>query len=177
MKIIQSVYSIPIYQCSLQKYISKIRSKSVIVGNPAPGSYVQQVLHLERVCGPWKYNGIVGYLHLYIENNALLVDHWHSIKRTQICSGAKRTININEGQQRIHSVSLLRCNTNHECQGLIFKEIQTLIRLLKNNFRGAAGMKERFFDLSEFEVICKHLDWIGLRSTTCRRAQNVTRQA
>jgi hypothetical protein len=162
MKNICQICSIPIYQCDQDKYNSELNK--IINGNSHPESHDQCRQHLLDKYGPWKYNEIVGYLSLYIENNTLFVDHWHSNTSSRVFSGKKRTVSINNSQHRIHKVSLLSCNTNQQCHDLISNNISSLIKSIKSNTQQKPPLKNRFFDIAEFEVICQHLDWISLKS-------------
>lgn len=165
MKNIYPICSIPIYQCTSEEYQSKINEKAqrTITDEHTKESKGQITAHLIDRYGPWKYNEIVGYLSLYVENKSLYVDHWHSTSGTQVFSSKRKTITISSNQHQILKISLHSCKTNQECHDLIANKIQVMINKLKNA-SNIPSLKHRYFDLLEFDVICQHLDWMTLGS-------------
>ena len=148
-------FEIPIYRVSEDEY------------NNAMNSYVSQRIqeiqtasenlrmledHLwKKFGGPWRYNGVIGFLRLYVFGTQIRGETWF-VDAKRISHRIRCKFFIHHG--KAFEVDVLPDDTNHQ----ILEKVQTGIQR-SIEYQPING---RYLDLSSFDTIAPHIDWRAL---------------
>ncbi len=154
MIIKKSLFSVPIYICSLSDFSDKRKNKRREAEKLSEDSFiykkfgVRQEVNLEKDF--WKYDKIIGWIEIYLNDQTLKADYWFvSAKKVSINLRKKKI----EYSDKIADVSMTHRKSN--------AEIKEDIKFFFSNCQKGKFLKKLnkyFIDTSEFYQLLEYLD-------------------